>query len=66
MNQQLPFWIHHGPKGAWVANRANRARRLENTLACYRARWGKPPVTIADEECAALLPLAAASVQRKV
>ncbi|KAJ3365276.1 hypothetical protein GGF32_009781 [Allomyces javanicus] len=26
------------PKGAWDADRANRARRLENTLACYHAR----------------------------
>ncbi|KAJ3348671.1 hypothetical protein GGF32_006048 [Allomyces javanicus] len=50
MNEQLPFWIHHEPKGAWDADRTNRARRLENTLACYRARWGEPPAAIWDED----------------
>ncbi|KAJ3374540.1 hypothetical protein GGF31_007318 [Allomyces arbusculus] len=24
MNQRLPFWIHHEPKGAWVADSMNR------------------------------------------
>ncbi|KNE64956.1 hypothetical protein AMAG_10621 [Allomyces macrogynus ATCC 38327] len=56
MNQQLPFWIHHEPKGAWAAEHANRTQRLDNTLTCYRARWGEPPAAIWDQHHAALVP----------
>ncbi|KNE54080.1 hypothetical protein AMAG_00080 [Allomyces macrogynus ATCC 38327] len=62
MNERLPFWIHHEPKGAWVADCANRQRRLENTLACYRARWGEPPAEIWIEAQAAMIQLEKSAV----
>ncbi|KAJ3351333.1 hypothetical protein GGF32_004332 [Allomyces javanicus] len=49
MNEQLPFWIHHDPSGAYDEDAGNRARRLENTRACYRARWGALPAAMWDD-----------------
>ncbi|KNE64988.1 hypothetical protein AMAG_10656 [Allomyces macrogynus ATCC 38327] len=40
MNDALPFIIHHDPRGTHDDDAANRAHWLDNTRACYRARWG--------------------------
>ncbi|KAJ3374521.1 hypothetical protein GGF31_007299 [Allomyces arbusculus] len=49
MNDQLPFFVHHDPRGAYDEDAANRARRLDNTRACYRARWGDMPAAVLDD-----------------
>ncbi|KAJ3346115.1 hypothetical protein GGF32_007964, partial [Allomyces javanicus] len=51
MNDALPFWIHHDPRGGYDEDEANR--RLENTRAYYRARWGDMPAAMWHEERAA-------------
>ncbi|KNE54079.1 hypothetical protein AMAG_00079 [Allomyces macrogynus ATCC 38327] len=56
MNEHLPSPIHYEPKGDWDADTPNRARRLKNTLTCYRARWGEPPALIWLERRAAREP----------
>ncbi|KAJ3352872.1 hypothetical protein GGF32_003536 [Allomyces javanicus] len=56
MNEHLPSVIHYEPKGDWDADTPNRARRLKNTLTCYRARWGEPPALIWSERRAAREP----------
>ncbi|KAJ3351329.1 hypothetical protein GGF32_004328 [Allomyces javanicus] len=42
MCAKLPFFIHHNPKGARKTDDQSRARRRENTRACYYARYGMP------------------------
>ncbi|KNE64971.1 hypothetical protein AMAG_10637 [Allomyces macrogynus ATCC 38327] len=47
MTARLPFAIEYTPAAAQDEDDAMRARKLENTRACYRARWGaEPPVSM--------------------